>query len=51
MYCLLDNVVDIFRVIWMQESVIHEAAAQRAREARMEVIMDSCILKEHMHYC
>lgn len=39
------------KVIWMQESVIHEAAAQRARAAGLEVIMDSCILKEHMHYC
>ena len=36
------------RVIWMQEGVIHEEAAQRAREAGLEVIMDSCILQEHM---
>ncbi len=38
------------KVIWMQESVIHEAAAERARQAGLEVIMDTCILKEHMHY-
>ena len=38
------------RVIWMQESVIHEAAAQRAREAGLDVIMDCCILKEHMRW-
>lgn len=36
------------KVIWMQEGVIHEEAAQRARAAGMEVIMDRCILKEQM---
>ena len=36
------------KVIWMQESVIHEAAADRARQAGLEVVMDRCILKEHM---
>jgi len=35
------------KVIWMQEGVIHEAAARRAREAGLEVIQDRCILKEH----
>src|SRR5215510_3609656 len=38
------------KVIWMQESVIHEAAAARARAAGLEVIMDRCILKEHMQW-
>jgi len=35
------------RCIWMQEGVIHEAAAVRAREAGLFVVMDRCILKEH----
>jgi hypothetical protein len=35
------------KVIWMQEGVIHEDAAQRARAAGLQVIMDRCILKEH----
>lgn len=35
------------KVIWMQEGVIHEAAARRARQAGLEVIQDRCILKEH----
>jgi uncharacterized protein len=35
------------KVLWMQEGVIHEEAAQRARDAGMVVIQDRCILKEH----
>jgi predicted CoA-binding protein len=34
-------------VIWMQEGVIHEEAAERARQAGIFVVMDRCILKEH----
>ena len=33
--------------IWMQEGVIHDEAAQKARQAGVFVIMDRCILKEH----
>jgi predicted CoA-binding protein len=33
--------------IWMQEGVIHQAAAEKARRAGIFVIMDRCILKEH----
>lgn len=35
------------RAIWMQEGVADDAAAQRARDAGLFVIMDACILKEH----
>jgi len=35
------------KVVWMQEGVIHEQAAARARAAGLTVIMDRCILKEH----
>jgi len=34
-------------VIWMQEEVINEEAAEKARQAGIFVIMDRCILKEH----
>jgi len=33
--------------VWMQEEVIHEAAASKARQAGIFVVMDRCILKEH----
>ena len=33
--------------VWMQEEVVHEKAAERARKAGIFVIMDRCILKEH----
>lgn len=33
--------------IWLQEGVIHEGAAAKARQAGIFVVMDRCILKEH----
>jgi len=33
--------------IWLQEDVINERAAERARKAGIFVVMDLCILKEH----
>ena len=36
------------RVLWLQEGVVHREAAQTAKEAGLEVVMDRCILKEHI---
>jgi len=36
--------------IWMQEGVVHEAAAEKARQAGILVVMDRCILKEHRRW-
>ncbi len=33
--------------VWMQEEVINEPAAEKARQAGIFVVMDRCILKEH----
>ena len=34
--------------IWIQEGIVHEAAAQRAQAAGLTVVMDRCLLKEYI---
>jgi predicted CoA-binding protein len=36
------------KAVWLQEGVIDRAAAARAVSAGLMVVMDRCILKEHM---
>ena len=36
------------RAVWMQEGVSHAEAAERARRAGLFVVMNCCILKEHI---
>jgi uncharacterized protein len=48
----LDEIVDQtiqlkIPAIWIQEDIINERAAERARKAGIFVVMDRCILKEH----
>lgn len=52
----LDAVVDEcialqLPAIWIQEGIVNEAAAQRAREAGMTVVMDRCIYKDYLAFC
>ena len=35
------------KALWMQEGMINEEAAARAREAGLLVVMDKCMFKEH----
>jgi predicted CoA-binding protein len=49
--CVPDIVDSAIRIgakgVWMQEGVVHDEAAGKARAAGLEVVMDRCILKEH----
>jgi predicted CoA-binding protein len=33
--------------VWMQQDVIHEEAAEKARAAGLDVVMDRCIMQDH----
>ncbi|HJS20281.1 MAG TPA: CoA-binding protein [Anaerolineales bacterium] len=35
------------KVVWMQEGIVHEGAAQKAREAGLQVVMDACMRATH----
>jgi predicted CoA-binding protein len=45
---IVDQAIELkVPAIWMQEEVINERAAEKARKAGIFVVMDRCILKEH----
>lgn len=35
------------KVVWMQEGIVHNAAAEKARAAGLTVVMNKCLYKEH----
>lgn len=45
---LVDQAIQLkVPAVWMQEDVVNEKAAEKARKAGIFVVMDRCILKEH----
>ena len=45
---IVDSAIRIgAKAVWMQEDVVDEPSAARARQAGLDVVMDKCILKEH----
>ncbi|HET9905109.1 MAG TPA: CoA-binding protein [Anaerolineales bacterium] len=35
------------KFVWMQEGIVHEEAAQKARDAGLQVVMDACMRVTH----
>lgn len=52
----VDGIVDEclalgIKAIWIQEGIVNEPAANRARAAGMMVVMDRCIYRDYRAYC
>jgi len=39
------------RKLWLQDGIVHEAAALRAQQAGITVVMDRCMLRDHTRLC
>ena len=47
----VDQAIEIgAKAVWMQLGIAHEAAANKAREAGLDVVQDACMLVEHKRW-
>jgi predicted CoA-binding protein len=37
------------KCLWMQEGIVNRQAAKKAEQAGLQVVMDRCIMMEHLH--
>jgi predicted CoA-binding protein len=45
---IVDDAIAIgAKTIWMQERIVHNESADKARDAGLQVVMNKCMLKEH----
>lgn len=45
---IVDEMLELgLRNLWVQQGIVHTAAAQRAEEGGIQVVMDRCIMVEH----
>ncbi len=45
---IVDDAIGIgAKVIWMQEGIVHNESAKKAKDANLKVVMSKCIMKEH----
>jgi predicted CoA-binding protein len=46
---IVDQAIQIkAKVVWMQEGIVHNEAAEKARKAGLKVVMNKCLYKEHV---
>lgn len=38
------------KVVWMQDGIVHNAAADKARAAGLKVVMSKCLYREHRRH-
>ncbi|MDD4912900.1 MAG: CoA-binding protein [Sideroxydans sp.] len=49
---IVDNCIKLgIKNLWLQDGVIHEAAALRAQQAGITVIMDRCMYRDYVQLC